>query len=548
MKNKVLSILITLTLLLGVFAISKPASASYPPPGTEALYAYPDVKDLTGNVPTKTYTFDIMITPHAAVTTISFSLHYDPHYVNITNIAPDPNGVLTGGSFLIGDWFLDTGNITDILWGKLGGYWDITTDVAVFRITVAVLAFTPSTGTVIDIYAMNCWDDIGNNFLVGDSPYDHTVIMPPIIVIVQPTAAFNWTPSTPTVGDTVTFDASASTGGYDGHQSCPITEYRWDWEGDGTIDEVTSNAIITHVFSSAGTYHVTLTVYAPGGPSAEPSYVPTASITHDVLVKAPAVGRIIDLYTQNTRHPDYTTDKTGEGIDSSVTDPSVNRQVDSYAPQDLVTLYAKVTYNNAPVANKEVAFEIHGPTNNYQNIIIYRQAFTDANGIATIDFRIPWPDEHAKDIVFGNWTIMAKVDIAEQWVSDSHWFYVHWIIDIENVQLLDSAYTPTVDFVRGVDTAYINVTVYNWAMTSRNATITVVIYDELGVPVGTNVINFNNIPGETAVSQITNIPIPNWAYVGYGNVYVNAFTKLPWECGVCYCPEYPPVTIHITLP
>jgi hypothetical protein len=202
-----------------------------------------------------------------------------------------------------------------------------------------------------------------------------------------------------------------------------------------------------------------------------------------------------------------------------------------------VTLYAKVTYNNAPVANKEVAFEIHGPLNQYQNITVYRQAFTNASGIATVNFRIPWPDQNAEAVVFGNWTILAKVDIAEQWVSDSHWFYVHWIIDITNVDVSPTTVT------RGQDTANINVTIENWAMTPRNATITTVIYDELGVPIGTWVVTVHDIPGmgQTETPAITyvasGISIPSWAYVGTGNVYANAFTKLPWECGVCYCPE-----------
>jgi hypothetical protein len=142
---------------------------------------------------------------------------------------------------------------------------------------------------------------------------------------------------------------------------------------------------------------------------------------------------------------------------------------------------------------------------------------------------------------------MAKVDIAEQWESDSHWFYVHWIIEIQSLKLLNSTYVPTIEFTRGVDTAYINVTVYNWAMTPRNATITAVIYDELGVPVGTAVMALTGIPGETSVWQIASISIPSWAYVGYGEVYVNAFTKLPWECGVCYCPEQSTV-IRIKAP
>jgi len=124
------------------------------------------------------FTFDVKLENRPQVNTISFSLHYDPKYVNITKITPNPNNELPGGSFLIGDWFLDTGNITDILYGYLGGYWDITTAVSVVRVEVQIMNFTPSIGTVIDIYAMNCWDDPGYNFLVGDCPYDLTFYYP----------------------------------------------------------------------------------------------------------------------------------------------------------------------------------------------------------------------------------------------------------------------------------------------------------------------------------------------------------------------------------
>jgi len=530
-SKTVVAFLIFLMVAL-VFSASLPEKtrAAYPPEGETALFADPDFIDVSGASRPATYSFDVKIQNKAGVVTIAFDLAFDPNIVEILSITPNPNNELPGGSFLIGDDPTTPNVIEMITYGILGAWWDITTPKSAVRITVKLKDFTPPTGTKLDITNMDCYDKEGYNFLTGDCPYDNIAIMPPVIVVIQPKAEFTWSPLMPAAGETVTFDASDSTGGYDGSQACPITEYRWDWESDGVFDDIVSTPVITHVFTESGLYDVTLEVFAPPGPSPDPSYVPTARITKSIYVKVPAKYRIIDLYTQDTRHPGYTTQFTGEGIDSSVDVPPADRQVDSYAPQDLVILYAKVTYNGAPVANKEVAFEIHGPENPYHNITIYRQAFTNESGIAQVDFRIPWPDEHAEDIVFGNWTIMAKVDIAEMWVMDWHWFYVHWIIDIESVTV-----TPF-ELVRGIDTATINVTVHNWAKTPRNATITAVIYDELGVPVGAATTTVT-VGGETSISVSLTIFIPKWAYVGEGIAYVNAFTKLPWECGVCWCPE-----------
>ena len=531
MKNlkRIISILTILSLISGIFAFIESATATYPAPDETALFAYLDEITLTTS---GTYTFDVKIQNKEGVTTIAFDLHFDTDYVNITDIQANPEGELPGGSLLIGNWDPATGVIEMITYGILGDSWDITTPVSVIRVTVEVLNFTPPSGTVIDIYNMDCYDKDLNNFLTGDSPYDH-ILEFPTPPPSPPTAEFTWTPMFPTEGETVSFDASASTQGFDGSQFCPITQYWWDWENDGVIDDNDTDPYIDHVFATAGTYEVNLTVYAPPGPSPDPSYVPYDSIVYTITVTAPPVGRGIDLFTQDTRHPGYTTPYTGENF--------FGGQVDSFAPQDLVILFAKVTYNNEPVANKEVAFEVHGPPNQYQNISIYRQAFTNAEGIANITFRIPWPDQHAEDIVFGNWTAMAKVDIAEEWVMDAHWFYVHWIIDIINVELYDNMNNIRVDFEE-LSNVFINTTVFNWAMTPRNVTITIVIYDELGVPFGTAVVNYVNIPpGETELDRVpvlVSIFIPEWAYVGWGTVYVNAFTKLPWDCGVCYCPEY----------
>jgi hypothetical protein len=75
-------------------------------------------------------------------------------------------------------------------------------------------------------------------------------------------------------------------------------------------------------------------------------------------------------------------------------------------------------------------------------------------------------------------------------------------------------------------------------MTARNVTVGIVIYDELEVPIGSVYFTYVNAPpGESTIVGLQ-IHIPEWAYIGMGTVYVNLFTKLPAECGVCWCPEH----------
>jgi PKD repeat protein len=72
-----------------------------------------------------------------------------------------------------------------------------------------------------------------------------------ITVRAHPNADFTWSPLQPEEDQTVTFDASASTpdGG-------TITSYNWNF-GDGKFG---TGKIITHAYTTAGTYTVTLNV------------------------------------------------------------------------------------------------------------------------------------------------------------------------------------------------------------------------------------------------------------------------------------------------
>ena len=84
---------------------------------------------------------------------------------------------------------------------------------------------------------------------------DHLSVTPSSTANEQPTASFTASPSSLTVGEEVTFDASDSTDS-DGS----IASYAWDFDGDGETDATGSTATTTHTYSEAGTYSATLTV------------------------------------------------------------------------------------------------------------------------------------------------------------------------------------------------------------------------------------------------------------------------------------------------
>jgi PKD repeat protein len=77
------------------------------------------------------------------------------------------------------------------------------------------------------------------------------------VTSVAPTARFTFLPPTPDVGQSVTFDGSQSTAA----SGRTITTYSWNF-GDGTVG---STRVVTHAYSVANTYQVTLTVTDDAG-------------------------------------------------------------------------------------------------------------------------------------------------------------------------------------------------------------------------------------------------------------------------------------------
>lgn len=68
-----------------------------------------------------------------------------------------------------------------------------------------------------------------------------------------PTADYDYSPSNPTVGEEVTFDAANST-----DPDGSITSYEWDFDGDGNPDAIGQS--VSHSFQSSDVHTVSLTV------------------------------------------------------------------------------------------------------------------------------------------------------------------------------------------------------------------------------------------------------------------------------------------------
>lgn len=106
-----------------------------------------------------------------------------------------------------------------------------------------------------------------------------------------PHASFTKSPQIPYVGQLVTFDASLSESGFDGVNLCPIVWYYWHFGDGATANE--TDPITTHTYSKAGTYNVTLTVYAPARGS--PEYHPYDSAWQTITVSVPVGGYAVAI-------------------------------------------------------------------------------------------------------------------------------------------------------------------------------------------------------------------------------------------------------------
>jgi hypothetical protein len=215
------------------------------------------------------------------------------------------------------------------------------------------------------------------------------------------------------------------------------------------------------------------------------------------LVKGDTQGWQVDVYTQKQPY-------NGAGI---------NESSDSFGPTEVVFLYANVTYNAWPAQNIAVLFQVFGPPNPVQNITMIMSAVSNEVGVAESNFSIPWLPPSPETVVFGIWTVVAQIENA----SDFLFFRVGWIVEIASLGVLDQ------DPPRG-GWLQVNLSLQNTAMTSRNVTFALTLFDSMDQSIGGLIVDDFIVSAE-GTNFAARFQIPGGAALGIGKV--NALVLSP---------------------
>jgi hypothetical protein len=233
---------------------------------------------------------------------------------------------------------------------------------------------------------------------------------------------------------------------------------------------------------------------------------------------AKVLGRAIDVYTQ------WPFPFGGQGP---------NNPSDMFWPQKQVCLYAAVTYNQWPEQQKDVAFQIIDPHGTTWGVIYAR---TDATGIASTCFRLPWPCDNPEYYI-GVWTVVATVDVACTIVNDTVQFHYDYLVRIWKVTADKAGYGHN-------ETACFTVDYGSQSQQMRNVILAVTAKDEVGVPFG---FMYKNVTiGGTVFCQYKNftdtlcIYIPKWARAGVAEIDTAFLSDWPFNGGTVESGYYDP--------
>jgi PKD repeat protein len=162
-----------------------------------------------------------------------------------------------------------------------------------------------------------------------------------------PTASFTYSPTDPGTGESVQFNASASTpnGGF-------LTKYEWDF-GDGNVTD-SPNPIVTHQFMSHGTFNVTLTVFDSEEENATTWKTVTVT-THDVAVVT-VKPESSWLYKGKLCHANVTVTVTNKGDGAETFTLTVYADNDTTVIGDEYTIGSQLVSNLLPNEYRNLTF------------------------------------------------------------------------------------------------------------------------------------------------------------------------------------------------
>jgi hypothetical protein len=239
-----------------------------------------------------------------------------------------------------------------------------------------------------------------------------------------------------------------------------------------------------------------------------------------------------------------------------------NMPSDAFGPGDFVILFALLTRSESPVGNILVGFIVKMPSNTSFSL----SAQTNMSGIANVHFRIPTVSLNVSESeIFGTWTVTGSVLYEGEVYRDTVSFKVDWIVKLLSVKTTDVNLTNRDHFGRGGDMGLV-ITLRSIAMTLKNATISIVVRDDLAVPVNYSAIqDFIVPPNEEVVTLYCKATPAADSFVGpSATVLVSAYKTLTNGTLIPYCPpistsfsittetpieiDYPDAAVVVVLP
>ena len=240
------------------------------------------------------------------------------------------------------------------------------------------------------------------------------------------------------------------------------------------------------------------------------------TLTNIKITFSESLAAKIDLFTQKEPY-------SGKGP---------NMPSDAFGLEEVVILYALVTYNKIPVQNSLVAFHVTPP--NFHSFSF--TASTNSSGIAMVAFTTPVKSSDVSE-VFGEWLAIADTAIGGQNFQDTLAFRVDWVVKLLSIRTIDENLNYRTTFGKKGDIG-LEITLRSIAMTTKKAALAVAIKDEVLQIVNSSLIrDFYVMPNEKPIHLYCKLHLPDWTRVGVANVSVSAFTAPVNESGVAYCPS-----------
>jgi len=210
----------------------------------------------------------------------------------------------------------------------------------------------------------------------------------------------------------------------------------------------------------------------------------------------------------------------------------LNMPSDAFGLNQEVIVYALVLYRERPVENVLVNFAVNGPSNDISNITLQVSAKTNGSGIAQISFRIP----NDQAIAFGTWKVLGTAELQGITLQDLLEFQVGWIVELLDVETLDENLTYCDTF--GVN-GYVGakIAMKNIAMTPKNVTLFLNVFDEVMTPINFMQIENLVVPPNEKITYIFNrVYLPDSMFIG--NASLRVYARTPIEEGEKpYCPD-----------